>query len=105
MGETDISLGKAIDAAASAHKRVDALEREVKDLRTLTLAIAKVDCKVDNIREDMEEIKQEVQQVVSRPIKWWDKNGSRCRRRLCFGYRSGDTGNNLKIKEFYIWIF
>ena len=47
MGETDISLGKAIDAAASAHKRIDALEREVKDLRTLTLAIAKVDCKVD----------------------------------------------------------
>ena len=73
MGETDISLGKAIDAAASAHKRVDALEREVKDLRTLTLAIAKVDCKVDNIRDDMEEIKQEVQQVASRPIKWWDK--------------------------------
>ena len=28
---------------------------------------------LDNIREDMEEIKQEVQQVVSRPIKWWDK--------------------------------
>ena len=64
MGETDISLGKAIDAAASAHKRIDALEREVKDLRTLTLAIAKVDCKVDNIREDMEEIKQEVAAAV-----------------------------------------
>ena len=73
MGDNDVTLGKALDATASAHKRIDALEREVKDLRTLTLAIAKVDCKVDNIREDMEEIKQEVQQVISRPIKWWDK--------------------------------
>lgn len=73
MGETDISLGKAIDAAASAHKRIDALEREVKDLRTLTLAIAKVDSKVDNIKEDVEEIKQEVEKVTARPAQWWDK--------------------------------
>ena len=64
MGETDISLGKAIDAAASAHKRIDALEREVKDLRTLTLAIAKVDSKVDNIKEDVEEIKQEMKHLI-----------------------------------------
>ena len=73
MGETDITLGKVLDAAKSAHKRIDTLESEVKDLRTLTLAIAKVDSKVDNIKEDVEEIKQEVQQVASRPIKWWDK--------------------------------
>ena len=61
MGDNDVTLGKALDAAASAHKRIDALEREVKDLRTLTLAIAKVDSKVDNIKEDVEEIKQEVE--------------------------------------------
>ena len=49
MGDNDVTLGKALDAAASAHKRIDALEREVKDLRTLTLAIAKVDSKVFKI--------------------------------------------------------
>ena len=53
MGDNDVTLGKALDAAASAHKRIDALEREVKDLRTLTLAIAKVDSKVYNIKEDV----------------------------------------------------
>lgn len=67
MGDNDVTLGKALDAAASAHKRIDALEREVKDLRTLTLAIAKVDSKVDNIKEDVEEIKQEVEKVTARP--------------------------------------
>ena len=56
-----------------AHKRIDALEREIKDLRTLTLAIAKVDSKVDNIKEDVEEIKQEVEKVTARPAQWWDK--------------------------------
>ena len=73
MGDNDVTLGKALDAAASAHKRIDALEREVKDLRTLTLAIAKVDSKVDNIKEDVEEIKQEVEKVKARPAQWWDK--------------------------------
>ena len=68
MGDNDVTLGKALDAAASAHKRIDALEREVKDLRTLTLAIAKVDSKVD-----VEEIKQEVEKVTARPAQWWDK--------------------------------
>ncbi len=73
MGDYDVTLGKALDAAASAHKRIDGLEREVKDLRTLTLAIAKMDSKVDNIREDVEEIKQEVEKVTARPALWWDK--------------------------------
>lgn len=73
MGDNDVTLGKALDAAASAHKRIDALEREVKDLRTLSLAIAKVDSKVDNIKEDVEEIKQEVEKVTARPAQWWDK--------------------------------
>ena len=63
MGDNDVTLGKALDAAASAHKRIDALER----------AIAKVDSKVDNIKEDVEEIKQEVEKVTARPAQWWDK--------------------------------
>ena len=73
MGDNEVTLGEVISSASSAHKRIDAVEREVKDLRTLTLAIAKVDSKVDNIEEDVKEIKQEVQQVVSRPGQWWDK--------------------------------
>lgn len=73
MGDNDVTLGRISDSVASAHKRIDAVEHEVKDLRTITLAIAKVDSKVDNIKEDVEEIKQEVQQVTARPGQWWDK--------------------------------
>lgn len=73
MGIYEETIGKVSESVASAHKRIDAVEREVKDLRTLTLAIAKVDSKVDNIKEDVEEIKQEVQQVTARPGQWWDK--------------------------------
>ena len=73
MGIHEETIAKVGESVASAHKRIDAVEREVKDLRTLTLAIAKVDSKVDNIKEDVEEIKQEVQQVTARPGQWWDK--------------------------------
>ena len=73
MGDTEISVAKALDAAKSAHKRIDALEGEVKDLRALTLAVAKVDTKLENIKEDVGTIKVELQQVSARPMKWWDK--------------------------------
>ena len=39
MGDNDVTLGKALDAAASANKRIDALDREVKALRTLTFPL------------------------------------------------------------------
>ena len=29
--------------------------------------------KIDNIKEDVEEIKQEVEKVTARPAQWWDK--------------------------------
>ena len=56
-----------------SYTHLDVYKRQVKDLRTLTLAIAKVDSKVDNIKEDVEEIKQEVEKVTARPAQWWDK--------------------------------
>ncbi len=73
MEEYKLTLGKALDASSAAHKRINALEREIKDLRTLTLAIAKVDGKVDNIKEHVEDIQQKVERVTQRPTQWWDK--------------------------------
>lgn len=73
MGTNDETIGKISESVASAHKRIDSVEREVKDLRTLTLAVAKVDGKVDNLKADIDEVKVEIKQVVSRPGQWWDK--------------------------------
>lgn len=73
MENVGMTLGQALDMAKSAHKRIDDVESEVKNLRTLTLAIAKVDSKVDNIKEDVEDIKKEVKQVSNRPLKVWDR--------------------------------
>ncbi len=80
MGENDVTLGRVDDSVKSAHKRIDGLESEVKDLRAFALALAKVDGKVDkvnnkvdNLSADMDEVKTDLKQVTARPAKWWDK--------------------------------
>ena len=73
MGENDVTLGRVSDSIASAHKRIDKLESEMKDQRALTLAVAKLDSKFDNLAVDVGEVKTEVKQISSRPVKWWDR--------------------------------
>jgi TPP-dependent trihydroxycyclohexane-1,2-dione (THcHDO) dehydratase len=64
---------EALDSAKSAHRRIDGLEAEVKDIRGLTAAMARVDQKVDGLDSDVKEIKADVKVITSRPGKWWDK--------------------------------
>lgn len=64
---------EALDSAKSAHHRIDTLEAEVKDIRGLTAAMARMDAKVDGLDSDVKEIKQDVKAITSRPGKWWDK--------------------------------
>lgn len=84
---------EAYDSAKSAHRRLDRMGEEVKDLRNLTEAVVKVNAKVDNISykvneikddvkkvgnvepfiKEMDELRQEVKQVSDRPKMWWDK--------------------------------
>lgn len=65
--------GDALSSAKSAHHRIDALEAEVKDVRGLTIAMATVNEKVDNLKSDMDEIKTDVKTITIRPGQWWDK--------------------------------
>ena len=64
---------EALDSAKSAHHRIDTLESEVKDIRCLTAAVARMDEKVDGLDGDVKEIKSDVKAITSRPSKWWDK--------------------------------
>ncbi|MCI1955380.1 MAG: hypothetical protein LKJ21_03265 [Oscillospiraceae bacterium] len=64
---------EALDSAKSAHHRIDGLEAEVKDIRGLTAAMARVDEKVDGLESDVKEIKTDVKGITARPGRWWDK--------------------------------
>ena len=64
---------QAYDSAKSAHKRLDGLEKEVKDIHELATAMSVMDEKVDGLSADVQEVKAEVQKVTERPAMWWDK--------------------------------
>ena len=59
---------EALDSAKSAHRRIDGLSEEIKDIRGLTSAMSRMDEKVD-----VKEIKSDVKAITSRPGQWWDK--------------------------------
>ena len=64
---------EALDSAKSAHHRIDGLETEIKDIRGLTAAMARMDQKVDCLDSDVKEIKADVKAISARPGRWWDK--------------------------------
>ena len=71
----EVTIGKVSELSYPLHKRIDRLEKKVDDLTTLTTAIASLQTEAKDIKSDVGEIKTSSQQVTSRPIKWWDKNG------------------------------
>ncbi|MDD5952634.1 MAG: hypothetical protein PUC32_03120 [Oscillospiraceae bacterium] len=66
-------LVRMSESLKSAHKRISNLESKVEDLHALTVAVATVNTKVDNLGSSVDEIKTEVKKVTERPGKWWDK--------------------------------
>lgn len=71
---------QALENAKSAHKRIDAVEHrqdalagEIRDVRQLTTAMARVDERVEILDGDVKEIKADVKAINSRPGKMWDK--------------------------------
>lgn len=56
-----------------ANHRIDDLETEVKDIKDLTIAITKVNDKVDNVKSDVSEIKESVKSFVAQPQENWKK--------------------------------
>lgn len=78
MDETELTrlASQALDSAKSAHHRLDAVEAEVKDIRSLTAAMAAVNQKVDSLKSDVDEVKSDVKSLAGRPGQWWDKLAS-----------------------------
>lgn len=64
---------QALDSAKSAHKRIDTIEHEVGDLRTLTVAVGKMGERLEGVKTDVEEIKTDVKAITDKPGKLQDK--------------------------------
>ena len=73
MDETERTAQEALNSAKSAHRRIDGLEKEVGDLRTLTNAVGKMGERLDGVKSDVEEIKTDVKDITSRPAKLQEK--------------------------------
>jgi len=65
-------LTRISESVKSAHKRIDDVEVEVKDLRDLTRAIAVTNTNVEGLQKDVGEIKVDVKNLSSIPAKRWE---------------------------------
>ena len=61
-----------LDLAKSNKKRIDNLEEEQRELRSLANAVSQMVVEQKNIREDLTEMKNDVKQIKEKPAKHWD---------------------------------
>lgn len=68
-------LVRMSESLKSVHKRIGTLEAKVEDLHALTVAVATVNTKVDNLNDSVDEIKTEVKKCAIAPAiggkNWW----------------------------------
>lgn len=62
-------LGKLGDKIGNAHKRIDDLSDEVKDLRDLTVAVTVVSDKVDVVVDKVESIDKRTKKLENEPAE------------------------------------
>lgn len=60
------------DLAKSNKKRIDSLEEEQKELRSLTTAVSQMVTEQKNMRDDIAEMKTDVKEIKEKPAKRWD---------------------------------
>ena len=60
------------DLAKTNKRRIDNLEEEQKELRSLTQAVSQMVVEQKNMRDDLVEMKDDVKQIKEKPAKRWD---------------------------------
>ena len=60
------------DLAKSNKRRIDNLEEEQKELRSLTQAVTQMVTEQKNMRDDLAEMKSDVKQIKEKPGRKWD---------------------------------
>ena len=66
-------LTKVTESVKSAHHRLDSLEKQVEEIRTLATALEGTNRDVKHLRDDVREIKEDVKVALSHPAKQWDR--------------------------------
>ena len=61
-----------LDLAKSNKRRIDNLEEEQKELRSLTQAVSQMVVEQKNMRDDLAEMKDDVKQLKEKPARRWD---------------------------------
>ena len=61
-----------LDLAKSNKKRIDRLEEEQKELRSLTRAVTQMAVEQKNMRSDLFEMKGDLKLIKEKPAKRWD---------------------------------
>ena len=74
MDEVEIAKEHQLiwDLAKSNKKRIDSLEEEQKELRSLTTAVSQMVIEQKNLREDLVEMKSDIKEIKEKPGKRWD---------------------------------
>lgn len=74
MDEVEIAKEHQLiwDLAKSNKKRIDSLEKEQKELRSLTTAVSQMVIEQKNLREDLVEMKSDIKEIKEKPGKRWD---------------------------------
>ena len=60
------------DLAKANKRRIDNLEEEQKELRSLTQAVGQMVVEQKNMRDDLAEMKNDLKQIKEKPGKRWD---------------------------------
>lgn len=63
---------EALDSTKAAHKRLDTLEGEVRDVHTLATAMGTMGEQVANLKSDVKEIKDDVKAIGRKPARLWE---------------------------------
>ena len=66
-------LQHALDRANEAHNRLDKLETEVGNLQTLTKAVAEMSMQLKYVTRGVQDIKDDVKNLTSKPGQLQDK--------------------------------
>ncbi len=61
-----------LDLAKSNKRRIDNLEEEQKELRSLTQAVSQMVVEQKNMRDDLAEMRGDLKQIKEKPGKRWD---------------------------------
>lgn len=57
----------------SAHRRLDRIEVEVKEIKELTIAVKEIAMETKATREDVNDMNSRLKAVEDKPAKKWDK--------------------------------